>query len=101
MANEGARVVEKEEAYNDLYLTGVEFAGEEERRELGRGSYGVVYEVMWRGTPCAAKKIHPLLLEAVPGGVGGCKNVHDKTALLSNCAVIVHQLNQNHVKYMQ
>ena len=67
MANEGARVVEKEEAFNDLYLTGVEFAGEEERRELGRGSYGVVYEVMWRGTPCAAKKIHPVLLETVPG----------------------------------
>ena len=66
MAMEDTHVVEKE-VFNDLYLTGVEFAGEEEGRELGRGSYGVVYEVMWRGTPCAAKKIHPLLLEAVPG----------------------------------
>ena len=67
MAEECARVVEEEEAFSDLYLTGVEFAGEGNARELGRGSYGVVYEVMWRGTPCAAKKIHPLLLQAVPG----------------------------------
>ena len=93
MAMEDAHVVEKEEAFNDLYLTGVEFAGEEEGGELGRGSYGVVYEVMWRGTPCAAKKIHPLLLEAVPGE--WVQNIHYKTALLSNCAVIVHQLNRN------
>ena len=69
MAREGARVVEEEEVYSDLYLTGVEFAGEEQgMRELSRGSYGVVYEVTWRGTPCAAKKIHPLLLDTVPGG---------------------------------
>ena len=67
MAKECALVVE-EDTFNDLYLTGVEFAGEVEGRELGRGSYGVVYEVMWRGTPCAAKKIHPILLESVPGG---------------------------------
>ena len=59
--------VVEEEAFKDLYLTGVEFAEEVEGKELGRGSYGVIYEVMWRGTPCAAKKIHPLLLESVPG----------------------------------
>ena len=69
MANEDARVVEEEESFNDLYLTGVEFAGEGEGRELGRDSYGVVYEVMFRGTPCVAKKIHPILLEALPGGL--------------------------------
>ena len=68
MAKKGVGVVEGEDVFSDLYLTGVDFAKEEERRELGRGSYGVVYEVMWRGTPCAAKKIHPLLLESVPGG---------------------------------
>ena len=67
MAEKGVGVVEGEDVFSDLYLTGVEFASERERRELGRGSYGVVYEVMWRGTPCAAKKIHPLLLESVPG----------------------------------
>ena len=67
MAKKGVRVVKGEDVFSDLYLTGVEFAREEEQRELGRGSYGAVYEVMWRGTPCAAKKIHPLLLESVPG----------------------------------
>ena len=64
---ECARLVEEEAAFSDLYITGVEFAGEVEGRELGRGFNGVVYEVMWRGTPCAAKKIHPSLLESVPG----------------------------------
>ena len=69
MVEKGVGVVEGEDIFSDLYLTGVQFAGEGEGRELGRGSYGVVYEVMWRGTPCAAKKIHPLLLlESVPGG---------------------------------
>ena len=67
MATERACVVE-DETFSDLYLTGMEFAGEVEGRELGRGSYGVVYEVMWRGTPCAAKKIYPFLLESVTGG---------------------------------
>ena len=62
-----ARVVE-EEAFNDIYITGVDFAGEVEGRELGRGSYGVVYEVMWKGTPCAAKKMHPFMLRSRPGG---------------------------------
>ncbi len=57
-----------EEEFDDPYLTGVEFVREGQwRRELSRDSYGVVYEVMWRGTPCAAKKIHTLLLESVPG----------------------------------
>ena len=69
--------VVEEEAFSDLYLTGVEFAGEVEGRELGRGSYGVVYEVMWRGTPCAAKKIHPLLLESVPGE--RVQNIHQES----------------------
>ena len=60
---------DQEEEFDDLYLTGVEFTREGQwRRELSRDSYGVVYEVIWRGTPCAAKKIHPLLLESVPGG---------------------------------
>ena len=68
MAEKGVGVVEGEDVFSDLYLTGVELASERERRELGRGAYGVVYEVIWRGTPCAAKKIHPLLLESVPGG---------------------------------
>ena len=68
MTLESARVVQMEDSFKYLYLKGVEFVEEVEGRELGRGSYGVVYEVMWRGTPCAAKKIHASLLESVPGG---------------------------------
>ena len=67
MTSESPRVVEIEDSFRHLYLTGVEFAGEVEGRELGRGSYGVVYEVMWRGTHCAAKKIYASLLESAPG----------------------------------
>ncbi len=84
MAKKGVRAVEGEDVFSDLYLKGVEFAGERERRELGRGSYGVVYEVMWRGTPCAAKKIHPLLLESIPG-----EQIHTIT---SEAGTELHQL---------
>ena len=31
-------------------------------KELGRGSYAVVFEVMVQGTPCAAKEVHPILM---------------------------------------
>jgi len=31
-------------------------------KELGRGSYAAVFEVMVHGTPCAAKEMHPILL---------------------------------------
>ena len=33
-------------------------------RELGRGSYAIVFEVMVHGTPCAAKEVHPILMSA-------------------------------------
>ena len=36
---------------------------EETSKELGRGSYGVVIEVIVSGTKCAAKKIHGILLQ--------------------------------------
>ena len=31
--------------------------------ELGNGAYATVHEVEWNGTPCAAKRLHPILLE--------------------------------------
>lgn len=34
------------------------------RKELGRGAYGVVFEVEIHGTQCAAKEMHPELSEA-------------------------------------
>ena len=33
-------------------------------KELGRGSYAAVFEVMVQGTPCAAKEVHPILMSA-------------------------------------
>ena len=34
----------------------------ETAKELGRGSYGEVKEAYWLGTPCAIKRVHPLLV---------------------------------------
>jgi len=45
------------EINEELYLTGVV----ETSVVIGRGSYGRVYEVMYRGTVCAAKEIHQLI----------------------------------------
>ena len=37
--------------------------------KLGRGADATVYEVEWNGTPCAAKRLHEILLEdESPGG---------------------------------
>ena len=32
------------------------------RKELERGSYAAVFEVMVQGTPCAAKEVYPILM---------------------------------------
>ena len=51
------------EKLKNLTLTGVKpIAGQ----GLGRGAYGKVYKVKYRGLDCAAKEIHPILLEGVP-----------------------------------
>ena len=44
-----------------LTITGVKFT----RRKLGRGVYGNVFTVDYNGVTCAAKEIHPILLESV------------------------------------
>ena len=36
--------------------------GLEERKELGRGCYGAVYEVQVHGSPCIAKRLHDILV---------------------------------------
>ena len=50
-------------AYDDqllsLVLEDVEVTG----KELGRGAYGVVYEVRVNGLVCAGKKLHDTLVE--------------------------------------
>ena len=47
----------------NLTLTGVKPVADQ---ELGRGAYGKVYKVKYRGVDCAAKEIHQALLEGVP-----------------------------------
>ena len=45
----------------DLYLTGVRLNG----RDIGVGAYGRVFEVEFCGTVCAAKEVHPILVQGV------------------------------------
>ena len=45
----------------DLYLTGVRPNG----KDIGVGAYGRVYEVEYCGTTCAAKEVHPILVQGV------------------------------------
>ena len=33
------------------------------KKEIGRGAYGIVFEVDYEGTTCAAKEVHALLLQ--------------------------------------
>ena len=51
----------REDRLKDLYLTGIWPNG----INIGVGAYGRVYEVEYCGTICAAKEIHPILLEGV------------------------------------
>ena len=37
-------------------------------KEIGRGTFGKVYEVDYAGTLCAAKEVHALLLQYTQGG---------------------------------
>ena len=45
----------------DLYLTGVRPNG----KDIGVGAYGRVFEVEFCGTVCAAKEVHPILVQGV------------------------------------
>ena len=50
-----------EAVLKDVTIEGVSPIGE----ELGRGAYGKVFTVMYSGLVCAAKEIHPILIEGV------------------------------------
>ena len=51
--------------FSGLLITNLVFSD----KKLGRGADATVYEVDWNGTPCAAKRLHELLLEDdSPGG---------------------------------
>ena len=44
------------------YYTVRSLEGFDERKVVGGGSYGAVYEVMMNGTPCIAKVVHDILV---------------------------------------
>ena len=48
-----------DDAVKHLIITGVKFTD----RELGRGAFGRVFAVEYNGITCAAKEIHPILLD--------------------------------------
>ena len=58
-------------------------------RELGRGSYATVFEVMVHGTPCAAKEMYPILLSD--------KRKHD---FLTECVHSSQLLHPNLVQFL-
>ena len=55
----GQTAVKQIEELNEVSLTGVVPIGQ----ELGRGAYGRVFTVKYSGEVCAAKEIHPLLID--------------------------------------
>ena len=63
--------------FRDLNLTGVTPNG----RDIGVGAYGRVFEVEYCGTVCAAKEVHPILVQ----GVRREEFEATKKAFLSEC----------------
>ena len=68
----------KNDRLGHLYLTGVKPTG----RTIGFGTYGRVFEVECYGTVCAAKEVHPALIQgASPGEYNRLRK-----AFLTDCA---------------
>jgi len=65
-------------------------------KELGRGSYGVVYQAQHNGSFCAAKKIHAVFLE--DHVVAEEKN-HARNAFLRECAYCSSLKHSNIVEF--
>ena len=53
--------------------------------EIGRGAYGRVFEVEYGKIRCAAKEVHPLLLEAAAGQGNALENI--KANFLHECQI--------------
>ena len=74
----------------------VQTTGESVGREIGRGAYGRVFTVKYCGLICAAKEIHPILVE----GVGQQQEQSVKEGFLrecQHCSVLSHP---NIVRFM-
>ena len=75
--------------------------GLDQRREIGRGSFGAVYEVKMNGLPCIAKGLHDILL-----GRGGNLAIReaDKKAIMAKfhdeCALLGNLKHPNIVQFL-
>jgi len=84
--------VAKIEELKEVTLTGVVPIG----KELGRGAYGRVFTVKYRGEVCAAKEIHPLLID---DGVSAEERESIKNDFVKECLRCSSILHRNIVKF--
>ena len=70
--------MDRDDVVKDLVITGVKFTD----RVLGRGAYGRVFAVDYCGVTCAAKEVHPVLLERVSR-----EEIPFKKAFLNECVL--------------
>jgi len=80
------------EELKEVSLTGVVSIG----KELGRGAYGRVFTVKYRKELCAAKEIHPLLID---DGVSAEEREAIKDDFVKECLRCSTILHRNVVKF--
>ena len=88
----GQTAVKQIEELNEVSLTGVEQVGQ----ELGRGAYGRVFTVKYNGELCAAKEIHPLLIDE---GVSTEEREAIKRDFVKECLCCSTIFHRNIVKF--
>ena len=83
------------------YYTIHTLEGLDERKVVGGGSYGAVYEVMMNGTPCIAKKVHDILVGQgghVPVGSDEVEAIREK--FRSECILLSKLKHPNIVQFL-
>ena len=65
-------------------------------KEIGRGAIGRVFEVKYRGTKCAAKEIHPMLMQMAEES--GVKRYKDR--VLRQCQLLSKCLHPNIIQFI-
>ena len=85
MAAASMKVEDITEAFKQFTLSGIKPEG----RELGRGAYGRVYTVKYRGVVYAAKEVHALLLQTA-GPLGSQRLRNNFIRECSHCSKLSH-----------
>ena len=83
------------------YYTVRSLEGFDERKVVGGGSYGAVYEVMMNGTPCIAKVVHDILVGQgghVPVGSDEVKDIREKFHV--ECSLLSKLKHPNIVQFL-